>query len=146
MRSLSYAVLVLALAAAAVPSRAQTLAERQETQREDAKLAEALGVTNAHFGTSLTASIEWSDFLPHKDKLSFATGDCEAALTAITQLCNDPLGKQAILQKIHALSCVYAGSAKQSLSLDPAGTLKLSIDLDGANYNPFTQKWLGDHL
>ena len=92
------------------------------------------------------ASIDWSDFLPHKDKLPFATGDCGAALTANTQLCNDPLGKQAILQKVHALRCVYAGGAKQSLFLDPAGTLTLSIDLDGANYNPLTQKWLGDHL
>ncbi len=146
MRSLSYAILVLTLAGAAAPSWAQTLAERQATQREDAKLAEALGVTNMHCGTSLTAAIDWVDFLPHKDKLPFATGDCEAALTAITQLCNDPLGKQAITQKIHALSCVSAGTAKQSLSLDPAGTLTLSIDLDGANYNPFVQKWLGDHL
>ena len=133
-------VLLLAQAAGA-----QTLAERQLTAREDAKLADSLATTNAHCGTSLTASIAWPGFLPHKDKLPFATGDCLAALTAIYQMCNDPLAKAAIAQKVKSLNCVIA-DAKQSAALDPNGALTLGIDLDGANYNPFVQKFLGDHL
>ena len=149
MRLLACAIMGVMLPLAAVmpgPTQAQTLAERQTTQREDAKLAEALGVTNAHCGTSLAASIVWPDFLQHKDKLPFATGDCEAALTALTQMCNDPTAKQAIAQKVKSLTCIYGGGAKQSLALDAAGALTLSVDLDGANYNQFVQKWLGDHL
>ena len=127
------------------PAGAQTLAERQLTAREDAKLADALGAANTHCGTALEASIAWPGFLAHKDKLPFATGDCEAALTAIYQMCNDPTAKVAIAQKLKALDCVIA-DGKQTLALDPDGTLTMGIDLDGANYNPFVQKFLGDHL
>ena len=60
-------------------------------------------------------------------------------------MCNDPTAKAAITQKLKALNCVIA-DGKQSLALDPDGTLTMGINLDGANYNLFVQKFLGDHL
>ncbi len=44
-----------------------------------------------------------------------------------------------------SLNCVIA-DGRQSLAIDLDGTLTMGIDLDGANYNPFVQKFLGDHL
>ena len=98
-----------------------------------------------HCGTELKASITWPGFLQHKDKLPFATGDCAAALQAIYLMCNSPMAKQAVAQKVKSLECVLA-DGKQAMSMDPTGALTLSIDLDGANYSTFVQKWLGDHL
>ena len=143
-----YLALLLAMAALAAGARgaaAQTLGERQTIAAEDAKLAEPLAITNTHCGTDLKAGIAWPDFLQHKDKLPFATGDCEAALQAIYLMCNSPVAKQAIAQKVKSLSCVLA-DGKQAMSMDQNGVLTLSIDLDGANYSMFVQKWLGDHL
>jgi hypothetical protein len=121
------ALLVAVAVTGARPAMAQSLEERRVHATREAELAHAAELTDRACGTHLKTGFAWSSFAAGQALAQNVVSWCQAALDAMEDLCSDPLGKQAVSEKVKALTC--AGAAAPVASLAPDGTLTFSFSL-----------------
>lgn len=97
---------LLAVPYATSEAHAQSLKIRQIQRDQEANLQSRLAETNQACGAALTARFDWSSFSAEDyDGANSMHGFCGAALSAISRICADPLGKEAVQQQLDSLVC-----------------------------------------
>lgn len=109
------------------PATAQSLEERRMHATREGELAHAAATTDRACGTHLKTGVAWSTFESGQVLAQNVVSWCQAALDAMEDLCSDPMGKQAVGEKVKALTC--AGAAAPAATLAPDGTLTFSFSL-----------------
>jgi hypothetical protein len=132
----------LALGSIAIAS-AQSLEARQMHAKSEADFQKQLELTNKACGTALTGSFNWDSFNADEAQSKGVMPWCQASLDAIEDLCSDPLGKQAVAEKIKTITC--AGAATPSASLDN-GALTFSFSLTPNQNKLLVRDYLSKHL
>jgi hypothetical protein len=106
---------LLALMMAAAPAFAQSLEARRMQAQQEADLAGKVALTNKACGGDLKAKIDWSTYDAAETLKNPVVSWCAAGLDALEDLCSEPLGKQAVNEKVKALVC--AGASEPSVKL-----------------------------
>ena len=128
MRGWVWLALVVALGVVGTrQAMAQSLEERRMHAAREGELAQAAEITDRACGTHLKTGFAWSTFDSGQALSQNVVSWCRAALDAMEDLCSDPMGKQAVSEKVKALTC--AGAAAPAAALAPDGTLTFSFSL-----------------
>jgi len=119
---------------------AQTLKERKAQLGEEEALASEVAYTNEVCGSNISASVDWQSF-SNADLESDAdpSGSCDAALSAIENMCTDERGQQAVKGQVSEVVCSKGTSRGVTLQ---QGTLMFEIN--GPHGDDF--KFVRDYL
>ena len=128
----------------AYPASAQTLEERRMHATREASLAHAAELTDKKCGTHLKTGFDWSSFDAEQALKQDPTAWCTAALDAMEDLCDDPMGKEAVSGEIKTLTC--GGAAAPEVSLDADGTVKFLFSMTPNQNKLLVRDYLNKHL
>ncbi|MGI4831758.1 MAG: hypothetical protein ACRYFU_26790 [Janthinobacterium lividum] len=147
MKQLKRIVSSAALVGVALSLPAQTLKDKSGMEADRKQMMDSQKSVNSTCGTSIQVKVDYDSYIKGAgsvDEYSHAPYQyCQNATEALEQTCrNSSAGKQAVQQKVKALSCSYG--ATQGVSLD-GSTLHYTVGYHGGNAD-FVVKWLGDHL
>ncbi|MCB0322519.1 MAG: hypothetical protein KDD69_03065 [Bdellovibrionales bacterium] len=121
-----------ATAAFSTPVAAQSLAEKRQQAAWVDQVQSSIASTKQNCGKDVTVSFDvesWSK-VP-EDQKTFAFGEyCGACLMAMSRICGDELGKEAVTTQIDKVICRYHAEQQPKLVIDKATkTLDCSFDL-----------------
>ncbi|MGI4755759.1 MAG: hypothetical protein ACRYGF_02805 [Janthinobacterium lividum] len=147
MKKLKLVSLTLAVTGLALSASAQTLKDKSGMEADRKQLMDSQKSVNSTCGTTMQIKVDYDSYIKGAgsvDEYSHAPYQyCQNATEALEQTCrNSSSGKEAVQQKVKALTCSF-GTA-QSVSLD-GSTLHYTVGYHGGNAD-FVVKWLGDHL
>ena len=139
---LAATALTVVVSSAAV---AQSLELRKRHAEQEAELARLTALTNKACGMELRSTIDLGSFDPDEFLQKSAASWCAAALTAIENVCGDPMGKQAVAGAVKSLTC--SGAPEVSVELSH-GELRYAFPFSSSsNQNEMTiRTYLGKHL
>lgn len=131
------------------PASAQSLRERQAMAAAEEALSADMASLNAACGTEMTARIDWSGFTSEDFASNNSiSGWCSHAISGMRSLCTSTidggLGRQAVQERISALTC--ARDAQRAMSLSEDGTLTYTVNFESSNNSVWTADWLRDNL
>jgi len=110
---------------------------------EEASLADQLEQTNRRCGTSITAKFDWPSMPAPAIKLRFPSNYCGHALDAVTRVCVDGAGRQAVAKQIKRIVCGHAG--ERSVSLED-GVLVFKSDFQSSGDRAAVLEYLQNAL
>ncbi len=119
---------------------AQSLKERKAQMGQEEALASEVAYTNQVCGSSISASVDWQSFsnadLEAEQGLS---GSCDAALSAIENLCANEQNQEAIRNQVDQVVCSKGSSRGVTLR---QGTLMFQMDGPQGNDFEFVRDYL----
>jgi len=139
------AILCLGLAAIAGTAPAQSLGQKMIQRDEQVRLAERAADLPGLCEAEIATEIDFSTFADDDyDNGKSISGFCEGPLSAIRQLCNDPLGKEAVQAKVKTLVCTRSDGPTAELGED--GTYRYGFGWDDHNQHDWHVEFLKDNL
>jgi hypothetical protein len=136
--------LVAVLAAVALVSAdAQSLKLRQRMEAQDKDLAPDIESTNKACDTSISGKFDWTGVNEEKLMSNSAESYCDAALSSIRRICEDPTGKKAVKEKIKSVTCGFGADRAMTLK---DGAIEYKINFESANDQDYTYEYLQNHL
>lgn len=139
MKAISLFILALALALP-IAADAQSLKQKQIQRDQQDYLNKEAEYTNVTCGTQIAAGFDWATYSDADYESNYSIyGYCEAALDALTSLCSDDLGKQAVAEKIKKLTCKRGTPQAVELVGDE---LVFTIDWEAANGTDMIKAYL----
>ena len=136
---------ILAAAAALVTTavHAQSVKLRQRMVSEAAELIKHADRTNQECGSSVTVTFDWTG-VPEEDLPKYSvSGYCDGALGGLRRVCEKPLGKDAVKEKIKSVTCGFGAAREISLK---DGALSYKINFSSSNDGDFVYEYLGNAL
>lgn len=138
---LSAAVLLAIFGATAV--NAQSLKIRERQADEETSIKDRVDHTNKTCETSITFQFNWKD-APEAQLSEYSSSSyCDGALGGIRRVCETPLGKEAVKQKIKSVTCGFGGERAITLK---DGAIDYKINFSSSNDNDFVEAFLKDNL
>src|SRR5262245_25008588 len=107
-------LMVLLTVACATPVQSQSLKERQYFAEQERELAKEVLFANERCETSVAVKIDWSA-MPTERGGAVPYAYCRAVLDGMRRVCEDPMGKDAVRQKIKTVTCSFG--PERSISL-----------------------------
>jgi hypothetical protein len=136
--------LILVLAAVSVASAdAQSLKVRQRMQAQEEALVADAASTNKACGATFPVKFDWAGAPEDKLDAYSPEGYCDAALSGIRHVCDDDIGKKAVLAKIKSMTCGF-GPARSIALKD--GALDYKINFDSFNDSDYVYEFLQNNL
>src|SRR5262245_36162079 len=99
-------LMVLFAIACATTVHSQSLKERQYFAEQERELAKEVSLANERCETSVAVKIDWSA-MPADRGGAVPYAYCRAVLDGIRRVCEDPMGKDAVKQKIKTVTCGF---------------------------------------
>jgi hypothetical protein len=138
---LGTAAILLILGVSAVG--AQSLKIRERMAAEETTLKESVVSTNKTCETSMTVQFDWKGAPEDKLIERSASSVCDEALAGIRHVCESPIGKEAVKQKIKSVTCGF-GPARAITLKD--GNVDFKIDFSAANDADYVYEFLQNTL
>jgi hypothetical protein len=120
----------------------QSLKERQYFAEQERELAKEVSLANEQCGTSVAVKIDWSG-MPADRGGAVPYAYCKAVLDGMRRVCEDPMGKDAVKQKIKTITCGFA--PERSISLKD-GAIDYKIKFRSGNDAAYAFEYLQNNL
>ena len=131
-------------------SAEQTLAQEERplsVRRAMAKAEEDMKTPQASASRQCAAdfafAFDWSGFADDDLKQKRAASYCEAAFSALRQVCYDDLGSEAVRSRVEGLVCGFSENRLVSLE---EGVLRFDLNFTDSNNQDFVRAFLEDAL
>jgi hypothetical protein len=126
-----------------VGASAQSLKVRQRMKDQETALIEYVDHTNKVCDSKISITFNWTG-APEADLDKYSpSGYCDGALGGVRRVCDDPVGKDAVKQKIKSFTCGFG--AERSISLKD-GAVDYKINFNSANDSDFVFEYLQNNL
>jgi len=143
--AVSIAVATAFLASLALPAGAQSLGQKMIQRDSRERLAESASDLPQLCGAEITTDIDFTNFADADYETNNSIpGYCEGPVSAIRQLCNDPLGKEAVSAQISRLVCSIGTERAAQLSED--GTYSYSFTWEDSSGYDWHIEFLKNNL
>ena len=134
----------MVLAAAAVATAdAQSLKVRQRMLDQEQELVRDVKAMNTECETNLPVNFDWAGAPEEKLADWSQEAYCDQALSAVSRLCGDKLGKKAVQEKIKSITCGFA--PERAISLKD-GALQYKMSYPSTDSADFVFKYLETNL
>ncbi len=133
------AVLVVAGAATV---HSQSLKERQYFAEQERELAKEVSLANERCETNVAVRFDWSA-MPAERGGAVPYAYCRAVLDGMRRVCEDPMGKDAVKEKIKSVTCGFA--PERSITLKN-GAIDYKIQFRSANDADYVFEYLQSNL
>lgn len=121
---------------------AQSLKDRQAQKEENDKIPEIAKKLEEGCGIAgVKITLDWESWkaVP-EDKKTYAFAEyCDSGVDSLVSICADQIGKDAVKEKIKAVSCAYSASAGQVSVAIKEGVVTFSFDLSNMSYDAKAQ-------
>ncbi|MBO0764800.1 MAG: hypothetical protein J2P50_09450 [Hyphomicrobiaceae bacterium] len=128
--------------AGAVSAPAQSLQEQQYRTEQEAELAREVAIANKGCETSVTAKFDWSA-MPADRGGAVPYAYCRAVLEGMRRVCENPMGKDAVKEKIKSITCSFGSN--RSIALKD-GAIDYKIEFRSVNDADFVFEYLQNNL
>jgi hypothetical protein len=139
-RSVGLFLLFAVVGAANVHS--QSLKERQYFAEQERELAREVAFANERCETNVAVKFDWSA-MPADRNGAVPYAYCRAVLDGMRRVCEDPMGKDAVRQKIKTVTCGFG--PERSITLKDGG-IDYKIKFRSVNDADYVFGYLQDNL
>jgi hypothetical protein len=122
--------------------QAQSLKIRQIQRESNEEVQKELKGTNERCGSSITAEFDYSGAKDADMEKYSVPSFCNEVLGTLYQICDDPMGKESVQQKVKKLVCKVGTRAIELKE----GTLTYTIDWEGPNAGQYVHNYLMNNL
>jgi hypothetical protein len=143
MKSAGWIGIVGALAALGASASAEPLTLRERIASQEAQLIRDARTMNKTCGTAVEVKFDWTS-VKEEDLANYsAEGYCDAALEGLRRVCGDPVGKEAVKERIKSFTCGFGTSRHIALK---DGTVDYKINFNSTNDADFVYEALENAL
>jgi len=135
-------LIVLFTVAGAATVHSQSLKERQYFAEQEQELAKEVSSANQRCETNVVANFDWSGMPPDRQG-AIPYRYCRAVLVGMQRVCENPLGKDAVKQKIKTITCGF-GPERSIILKD--GAIDYKIKFESANDAAYVVEYLENNL
>jgi hypothetical protein len=122
-------------------ARAESLEEKKKHNYEQEQIDKSADSTDQRCGTKITGQFDWKGTKLEDFSTNSPSGYCEAAFNALSLVCDDKDGKEAVQKKVKKVLCKFGGKDKRAIKLN-GSTLEFTIDWGAANNDDYVKDFL----